>query len=392
MSNYINKSCPNQACNLFNFCGAGNIAHRSWTGKDKKIERLRCKECKKEFSERRGSLMEHSHLEEDQVKTMLKCQRWGVPDEGIADIAEVDIKTVYLFQEKAGKRAILHHHQCVRGIEDDSVQIDEGHTKLHGGKACWVTPAIALSSLLIVFVTFGSRTQAMANTIVREVLMRLKSLRLVLTDGWLPYAVALLKCVGEYVIPRRTGKCGRPKQPFWKVPEGVLYGQVVKKRNERGWVVEVVCRAVFGSALACVEFIRGNAMGQTFHTIHIERWFGSLRVGVAACRRKTRCGSKVRQRHEYKVWKFVDLYNWVLPHSSLGGKNRKMTPAMAAGLIDHVMSYQEYIWLPVHIDQREMEQWQVRASELDKRANRQASKFNFKQSYDQLEREKVACY
>ena len=44
----------------------------------------------------------------------------------------------------------------------------------------------------------------------------------------------------------------------------------------------------------------------------------------------------------------VSLYNWVLPHKSLQQGRKQCTPAMALGLIDHVWSYREYIWLPVH--------------------------------------------
>ena len=70
-------SCPNPACCLFTQIGQGNIVHRSWTGKHKHIERLRCTECGREFSEREGTLMDHSKLSEEQVERLLKCQRGG---------------------------------------------------------------------------------------------------------------------------------------------------------------------------------------------------------------------------------------------------------------------------------------------------------------------------
>ncbi len=46
----------------------------------------------------------------------------------------------------------------------------------------------------------------------------------------------------------------------------------------------------------------------------------------------------------------VSLYNFVLPHKSLKLEKEKRTPAMAIGLADHVWSYREYVWLPVHHD------------------------------------------
>jgi hypothetical protein len=70
-------SCPNPSCPRRGQPGAGNIAHRSWTGKDKTIERLRCQVCGQEFSERRGTWMEGTKLPEETVERLLKCQRWG---------------------------------------------------------------------------------------------------------------------------------------------------------------------------------------------------------------------------------------------------------------------------------------------------------------------------
>ena len=39
-----------------------------------------------------------------------------------------------------------------------------------------------------------------------------------------------------------------------------------------------------------------------------------------------------------------------MPHKSLRQGRTPRTPAMAIGLTDHVWSYSEYIWLPVHTD------------------------------------------
>jgi hypothetical protein len=103
-------SCPNPHCARFKRPGAGNIAHRSWTGTSKHIERLRCTLCHREFSEREGPLIARSKLPEATVERLLKCQRWGVCDEGTADICAVDLKTVYHFQRVATQRAQPPHH------------------------------------------------------------------------------------------------------------------------------------------------------------------------------------------------------------------------------------------------------------------------------------------
>jgi hypothetical protein len=85
-------------------------------------------------------------------------------------------------------------------------------------------------------------------------------------------------------------------------------------------------------------------------TAFLERWYGTLRGLVAPLRRRTRCLSWSRARHRGKVWLMVSLYNFVMPHKSLRQGRTPRTPAMAIGLTDHVWSYREYSWLPVHQD------------------------------------------
>lgn len=53
---------------------------------------------------------------------MLKCMRWGVCDEEIADICEVSIKTVRLNQSKAASKAVKHHDSTVQNLKDAGVQ------------------------------------------------------------------------------------------------------------------------------------------------------------------------------------------------------------------------------------------------------------------------------
>src|SRR5215207_5481371 len=119
---YSTFSCPNLRCPSRGPQGTSHIAHRSWTGKDKHIERLRCQACGQEFSERRGTLMEGTKLPEETVERLLKCQRWGVCDAGTADICGVDIKTVHRFQHVAAQRAQEHHDQVTRDLRVAAVQ------------------------------------------------------------------------------------------------------------------------------------------------------------------------------------------------------------------------------------------------------------------------------
>ena len=80
------------------------------------------------------------------------------------------------------------------------------------------------------------------------------------------------------------------------------------------------------------------------------RWYGTLRGFVAPLRRRPRCVSWDRLRHRGRVWLRGNPSNFVMPHKSLRQGRTPRTPAMAIGLTDHVWSYRESIWLPVHAD------------------------------------------
>jgi len=361
---YTRFSCPNPRCAWFNQPGEGNITHRSWTGTHKHIERLRCTACDREFSEREGTLMARSKLPEDTVVRLLKCQRWGVCDEGTADICDVAIKTVHRFQRVAAHRAETHHRQSVQHVEVAGVQLDEAHSKLRPKQVDWVHTALAMGSWFLLWVDFGPRTQDTAATLIAQVVARAQQLPLFLTDGWKAYTAALLQVVGVVYRRRRRGKVGRKPKPRLVAPKHLFYAQVVKVRNPAGHVVEVSRRVVFGGPRRFGKQLRLRQLGTTIQTAFMERWYGTLRGLVAPLRRRTRCLSWSHLRHRGRVWLLVSLYNFVMPHKSLHQGRTRRTPAMAIGLADHVWSYREYIWLQVHTDPALTKQMDERIARL----------------------------
>src|SRR6266571_6119587 len=361
---YPRFSCPNPHCAQFNRPGTGNIAHRSWTGKARHIERLRCILCHREFSEREGTLMARSKLPEATVEQLLKCQRWGVCDEGTADICAVDLKTVHRFQHVAAQRAETHHRQSVQHVEVQGVQLDEAHSKLRPKQVEWVHTALAMGSWFLLWVDFGPRTQGTAAALIAQVVARTQHLPLFLTDGWKPYTAALLQLLGVVYRPRRRGKVGRKPKPRLVAPKHLFYAQVVKVRDKAGHVVEVSRRVVFGGPRRFMKQLGLRQLGETIQTAFMERWYGNLRGLVAPLRRRTRCLSWSRARHRGRLWLMVSLYNFVMPHKSLRQGRTPHTPAMAIGLTDHVWSYRESIWLPVHADPILTKQFDERIAHL----------------------------
>jgi hypothetical protein len=143
---------------------------------------------------------------------------------------------------------------------------------------------------------------------------------------------------------------GRKPQPRLVAPKALFYAQVVKVRTKTGQVVEVSRRVVYGGPRRFGKQLRLRQLGTTIQTAFMERWYGTLRGLVAPLRRRTRSLSWSRSRHQGKVWLMVSLYNFVMPHKSRRQGRTSRTPAMAIGRPDHVWSYREYLWLPVHAD------------------------------------------
>jgi IS1 family transposase len=361
---YTQFSCPNPACARFNRPGEGNIAHRSWTGKHQQIERLRCTVCTREFSTREGTLLARSKLPEETVERLLKCQRWGVCDEGTADICGVDIKTVHRFQRVAAPRAQAHHEQVTRDLEVKGVQVDEMHAKRRGPRVEWLHTAIAMSSRFLLWVHWGPRTQESAALLIAQVVARLCSAPVWLSDGWKAYPAALLQVLGRVYQRCRRGTRGRHPKPRLGPPRELFYGQVVKVRDATGNLLHVDSRVVYGGPRRFFREMERRGLGATIHTAFMERWYGTLRGLCAPLRRRTRCGSSSQSRHHARVWLLVDLYNFVLPHKSLRQQGQPRTPAMVIGLAAHVWSYRDYIWYPVHPDPLGRQLMQQRVKEL----------------------------
>lgn len=126
-------ACPNEDCSDFNRFGAGNLSVCEWMGKNKEIRRLYCRTCGHRFSERQGTLLQHSKLPEESVVRMVKCLVHGCSIDATADICEVSPRTVECLLRKAGRRAEDFHRLQLENIVKSLgvVELDE----LHGRSA-----------------------------------------------------------------------------------------------------------------------------------------------------------------------------------------------------------------------------------------------------------------
>ena len=178
---------------------------------------------------------------------------------------------------------------------------------------------------------------------------------LFLTDGLKDYGTALLTHFGHWRHPeRRQNKGPRPKPRWMPLPE-LLYAQVVKSYRRRR-LAGVTHRVVFGSWLAIEQVLA--RCGWTINTAFVERLNLDLRQRVAAIGRRVNTLCQGEAGLQQPLVLFQVYHNCVLPHASLrqalaeplptNGRGsakvwRPCTPAMAAGLTDHVWSLREVL-------------------------------------------------
>ena len=213
----------------------------------------------------------------------------------------------------------------------------------------WDFVALDPDSRLVLSACVGKRLTDNAVTLLDDVKRRLggRVPELITSDEWAGYPEAIAQVFGQEVTPERTGKPGRPPGPRLVVPEELNYATVHKARA-KGRVVSVVTRVVLG-ALAVVSALLG---GKKVSTSYVERHNGTDRHRNARKGRKTYRFSKDYEAHEALTFFTLYSYNFCWPVRTLRQKiaptkYRRRTPAMAAGLTDHVWKVSEWLAFPV---------------------------------------------
>jgi IS1 family transposase len=223
----------------------------------------------------------------------------------------------------------------------------------------WVWIAFSPVFKLVPAWVIGKRTLRDA----RRLIFRLKSA----TDGHIPfftsddlphYADALLDAYGLSVTPRRRGKRGRYPLPRKRPPPDLCYAVVVKER-QRGRVVRITTRIVYGSKKQIVGLLHTSPVSTTISTYGVERNNLTVRQHSRRMGRKVNAFSKDRSYLEHQLTLAFAYYHFVVPHRGLRQrlsrpvptkgpratykKWKPVTPAMAAGRTDHVWSMDELL-------------------------------------------------
>jgi hypothetical protein len=204
---------------------------------------------------------------------------------------------------------------------------------------------------LVLAVVPGARSEEDAAALVAEVEARLGGAApdLLTSDEYPAYGTAVRETFGVPAPPAR--RPGRPRVvPRRRVPRGVAYATVHKER-ENGRVAAVKPRRVFGSRAAPAAALAGSDVSAVVNTSFVERQNGTDRGRNARKARRTYRFSKDWQVHEAMTYLTLYSYNFCWCVRTLrvrdeDGRWRERSPALAAGLTDHVWTWQEWFTRP----------------------------------------------
>lgn len=216
----------------------------------------------------------------------------------------------------------------------------------------WDHVAVDPEHRLVLGVVPGKRTSQNVRALIRDFQRRTEGrlMNLFTSDEYPAYQTELLEAYGETVVPPRTGRRGRPRKPY-KVPPAAMKYATVHKTREKGRVVKVDFRVIFGTMVAVLAALAVSLVSKVINTAFIERYNGTDRNRNSRKTRKTYCFSKDWEVHAAVTYFTNYSYNFCWPVRTLrvrgpDGKWQPRTPAMAAELTDHVWSLEEWLTFP----------------------------------------------
>ena len=209
----------------------------------------------------------------------------------------------------------------------------------------WIWTALDTTTKLIVCFLIGDRTLEDAHCFLKDLASRTEGLPLFTSDELPHYADGLKELFHKLIKPEPTGRPGRPRNPEKVVDENLDYATVHKTR-EKGRIVKVETRVVFGSAERIAKRME-ELPGKTINTSYVERSNLNWRMWDAHLARKSLMYAKSIHWLKAKFSICVAFYNFIRPHKTLSRTDDRRflpkTPAMAAGITDHQWTTQELL-------------------------------------------------
>jgi transposase-like protein/IS1 family transposase len=364
--------CPQPCCAYYGWVGLGNIRANGYPNGGR-WRQFQCRSCQRYFLETQGTPLHGKRVPPEVLVWVVQALAEGLGIRAVARVFAVDPNTVLHWLTEVADQAVACSQYFLHDVHVTQGQLDELFALLSAGKAGEVSEGEALNRLsrsphwvwvaldpvtkLLLAIEGGERTLAMAQRVVHQVaqVVAPECVPLFLTDGFKAYLLAVLTHYGHWVQPPRGWATGRLPKPRWLPLPQLQYAQVVKQTRRRR-LVAVSSRVVFGTLAGIKQVLAAH--GWRINTACIERANLTIRQHVAAVGRRvtTLCKGEVGLGQQLALYHLY--YNFCLPHASLrlllpqpaltSGRGsaqrwRPCTPAMAAGLTEHVWTLREVL-------------------------------------------------
>ena len=362
------QPCPNLEWTHYRRMQQGNVSAIATSLTQSGTRRIfRCHTCATHFSETRETVFFALRTSEETVMMALKMLLVRVDLAGIGFVLGVTEETVLAWLRRAAHQAEAINRHLLRNLPVTQVQLDElwhfiarKHARetdeagesVPGGEEGrqWVWVSFAPECRWMIAAVVGPRTRETATEVVAATKARVAGIPAFFSDGFTCSLAALIAAFHVVTTCARTGKRGRPRQPVCAPHPELISGQLVKQQTQ-GTLLTLSTRVVLGAE-------RLTQLGLTISTALVERVHLTLRQALAPLGRKTYSCCKDRERLRQRVVFFQAFYNVARPHMSLRRQLplrertrhgairprwRERTPAMAAGLTDHVWTFRELL-------------------------------------------------
>jgi transposase-like protein len=351
------------ACPARGKVGKNNIVVHS-----RKEARYQCTICRKTFADTTGTPFYRLHHPVELMVIVATLIAHGCPLQAIVAAFHLDERTVMDWQERAGRHCQRVHEHLVQQPRDlEHVQADEIRVKGQG-KVVWLAMAIMVHTRLWLGGVIARQRDEHLILALVQIIRKCALARplLICVDGFIAYVQAV-QLVFRSPLP--NGKRGRPWLISW--PD-IHIGQVVKRYQGKR-VVDVTRRMARGCLAMAQALLAKSHGGTKLNTAFIERLNATFRSRLAVLVRRSRALIRNPETLKPLMYLMGCVYNFCTEHKSLrlpgiigGHKWIARTPAIAAGLTDHIWTVKELLLFRLPPPGWQLPKYRGRHSQVEK--------------------------